>query len=89
MAFSLCIMKAIFYIMYSNEADKFYIGHTTQTIEERFARHLSNHDGFTAKYKDWKVVYTEEYPTKELAYQRGRQVKAWKSKKKIQTLLRG
>ena len=37
--------------------------------------------------KTGKVVYTEEYPSKELAYQRERQVKAWKSKKKIQTLI--
>jgi len=80
-------MIALFYIIYSIEADKFYIGHTTQSIEERLAKHLSNYDGFTARYKDWKVVYTEEYPSKELAYQRERQVKAWKSKKKIQTLI--
>jgi putative endonuclease len=80
-------VKAIFYILFSPTADKFYVGHTTQHIEERLAKHLSNHDGFTARYKDWKVVYTEEYTTKELAYQRERQVKAWKSKKKIQMLL--
>jgi putative endonuclease len=82
-------MKALFYILYSQTADKFYIGHTTQSIEERLAKHLSNHDGFTAKYKDWKVVFTEEYPTKELAYKRERQVKAWKSKKKIHALTQG
>jgi putative endonuclease len=80
-------MNAAFYILYSTDADKYYIGHTTEPMQERLRKHLSDHDGFTAKYKDWIVVYTEEYATKELAYHRERQVKAWKSRKKIAQLI--
>jgi putative endonuclease len=58
-------MNAAFYILYSTDADKYYIGHTTEPMQERLRKHLSDHDGFTAKYKDWIVVYTEEYATKK------------------------
>ena len=58
-------MEAHFYILYSTSADKYYIGHTTEPLEERLRKHLSNHKGFTAKYQDWVIVRVEEYPTKE------------------------
>ena len=37
----------IVYILYSMNADQYYIGHTGEKIEERIRKHLSNHDGFT------------------------------------------
>ena len=80
-------MSAIFYIiLFSATANKFYIGHTTEPVQERLRKHLANHSGFTAKFKDWKIVYTEEYDSKQLAYQREREVKKWKSNSKIQSL---
>ena len=80
-------MLAIFYILFSHCADKFYIGHTTEPIAERLRKHNSDHEGFTGKYRDWVVVYSENYSTKELAYSREREVKAWKSRKKIEQLI--
>ena len=44
------------YILYSETLDKFYIGHTCENLNERLTKHLSNHKGFTAKVKDWKIV---------------------------------
>ena len=82
-------MNAIFYILNSTLASKFYIGHTTEPIDERIRKHNSNHKGFTGSFQDWKLVYSEIYPTNELAYARERQVKAWKSKKRIQMLIAG
>jgi putative endonuclease len=75
-----------FYIIYSQQLDKYYIGHTSD-IEERLRKHNSNHKGFTGKANDWAVVYTEIYPTKELAYAREREVKKWKSKVRITKLI--
>jgi len=37
---------------------------------------------------DWKIVYSEEFDSKEEAFERERQVKKWKSRKKILELLR-
>jgi len=70
-------------------ANKFYIGHTTEPIEERLRKHNSNHKGFTGKFQDRKIVFTEGYPSQELAYAREREVKNWKSSKRIEKLIAG
>ncbi len=49
--------------------------------------HLSNHKGFTSKAKDWKIVYSEAFSSKELAHLREREIKKWKSRKKIERLI--
>jgi putative endonuclease len=77
----------VFYILFSTSADKYYIGHTTEPIDERLRKHNSNHQGFTGRYRDWTIVLTEAYPAKELAYQRELQVKKWKSRRKIEQLI--
>ena len=79
---------AFFYILYSEVLDRYYIGHTEQSPTERLKKHLSNHGGYTSKAKDWVIFYSEEYASKVDAYERERQVKAWKSKKKIGLLVK-
>ena len=78
---------ATFYILHSDTLDKYYIGFTDGSMEDRLSKHLANHKGFTSKAKDWIVAYTEHYDSKEAAYYRERQVKKWKSKKMIQALI--
>ena len=75
------------YILYSNKQDKYYIGHTSDLVG-RLGRHNSNHKGWTGKTSDWEVIYTEEYKTKSEAYYRERQLKAWKSRKRIEALIK-
>ena len=77
-----------FYILFSLSRNKYYIGHTGDIIEERLRKHNSKHKGFTGKTGDWKIVYTELYDTKEDAYKREREVKAWKSRAMIQVLIK-
>jgi GIY-YIG catalytic domain. len=50
----------LFYILYSPTRKRYYVGHTTEPIEERVRKHKSNHSGFTGKTGDWRVVYSEE-----------------------------
>ena len=71
------------YILYSKILDQYYIGHTGEDLEERLRKHLSNHKGFTAKVKDWTIVYYETFEDKSTAYQRELKLKYWKSKIKI------
>ena len=78
--------KYYFYIIYSQQLDKYYVGHTSN-LDERLKKHNTNHKGFTGKANDWAVVYTEIYSTKELAYAREREVKKWKSKLRITKLI--
>ncbi len=76
-----------FYILYSKNLDRYYIGSTSQTPEERLQKHLANHSGFTGKAKDWEIVYSESFSSKEEAGRRERQIKLWKSKTMIQKLI--
>ena len=75
------------YILHSEKLSRFYIGSTEGSPEERLKKHLSNHSGFTAKAKDWAIVYREELETKEEARQRELFIKGWKSKILIEKLI--
>jgi putative endonuclease len=79
-------MDFIVYILFSETKNRFYIGFTS-SLEERLIRHNQKSKGFTGSVDDWKVVYTENYQTKELAHQRELQIKSWKSRIKIQELI--
>ncbi|KAF2337284.1 GIY-YIG nuclease family protein [Flavobacterium daemonense] len=79
-------MNFIVYILFSESKNKFYIGFTSN-LEERLVRHNQKSKGFTGNTDDWKIVYTEKYETKELAYKRELQIKSWKSRIKIQKLI--
>jgi putative endonuclease len=75
------------YILYSKEGDKFYIGHTCDSLKERLRKHLTNHGGFTMKFKDWEIVYAEFFESKSDAYAREREIKSWKSRNRILKLI--
>ena len=81
------MMSFCVYILYSESLDKYYIGCTADDVNDRLRKHLSNHDGFTAKAKDWIIVYREVYNSKADAYARERQIKNWKSKRMIRQLI--
>ena len=78
---------AFLYILYSTTLNRYYIGHTTMTPEQRLQKHLTNHDGFTAKAKDWQIVYQEYFETKQAAYHRELEIKSKKSRKYIENLV--
>ncbi|MDO6439875.1 GIY-YIG nuclease family protein [Cyclobacterium sp. 1_MG-2023] len=81
-------MDCHFYILFSKTRNRFYIGATCDDLDERVRRHNSLHKkGFTGKLNDWKVVYSEDFKTKEEAFARERAVKKWKSRKKIIALI--
>ena len=80
------VMEFFLYILYSEELDKYYTG-VTQEISARLKEHLWNHKGYTAKAKDWRVVYHESFSTKEEALKRENQIKKWKSRKMIEKLI--
>jgi len=79
---------AFTYILYSETLNRYYIGSTEGTIEVRLKKHLTNHKGFTGKSKDWIPVYHEEYTDIQTALLREMQIKAWKSRKLIEILIR-
>ena len=79
-------MSFFVYILFSDKLNRFYIG-SCQDIEIRLKEHLWKHTGFTAKAKDWKLVYSEQQPSKSLALQREKKIKNWKSRIMIMKLI--
>ena len=74
------------YILYSEKVDKFYVG-MTSNLEERMRKHNSKNKGFTNQADDWKHVFVEEFVIKEEALSREKEIKNWKSRKKIIELI--
>ncbi|MFK8036779.1 MAG: GIY-YIG nuclease family protein [Crocinitomicaceae bacterium] len=74
------------YILYSKSLDKYYVGHT-QNLNERLNRHNRSGSKYTSRGQPWEIAYHETFDSKELAYERERQIKGWKSKKMIIKLI--
>jgi putative endonuclease len=79
---------AFTYILYSSELDRYYIGHTDHSLEERIQKHLSDHAGFTSKAKDWQLVFQKPFKNKTEAYAFERVIKNWKSRRAIENLIK-
>ncbi|CAM3634101.1 GIY-YIG domain-containing protein [Flavobacterium gelidilacus] len=81
-------MEYFVYILYSKLKSEFYIGYTSN-LEERIIRHNQKSKGFTGSVNDWELVYKETFTQKELAIQREKVIKSWKSSVKIKELIGG
>ena len=77
------------YILYSPSLDAYYVGHTELDPTERLNAHLKDHSGFTAKAKDWKIVFQLVFESKSETYKFELQIKRWKSRRAIQNLIKG
>ena len=75
------------YILYSETLNRYYVGMTGDSIEERIRRHNSNHKGFTSKANDWQLKYSESYNSKTSALDREKEIKSMKSRIYIEKLI--
>ena len=80
-------MKYSVYILYSSTLNKYYIGSTGDSLEERLRKHNSNHKGFTGTANDWIVKYCEVFEQKSDATKRESEIKLWKSRVRIERLI--
>ena len=58
------------YILFSQQKNKYYIGHTGDDLSERIRRHNTDHRGFTGGVGDWSLVYQEAFQSKTEAFLR-------------------
>ena len=75
------------YGLYSPEYKKIYIGFTADP-DRRLSYH--NHPlntGYTAKFRPWLQIYTEELPDKKTAIRRERQLKTARSRAFIKNFI--
>ncbi len=75
------------YILFSSSLNKYYIGFTSN-LNQRLIQHLCKHKGFTGTANDWKTVYSESFTDEKSARARELQIKKWKSRKKIEELIK-
>ncbi len=75
------------YILFSSLKNQYYTGFTGDEINERLRKHNSNHKGFTGNFADWKIVYQQKFCDKKEAMKRELEIKAWKSKQRIERLI--
>ena len=75
------------YILYSSKLDKYYIG-SSADIADRLRRHNSHSKGFTSTGRPWILVYSEEFGEKQEAEAREKQLKRWKNRERLETLIK-
>ena len=75
------------YILFSEKLNGYYIGYTGDSLKSRLHKHLHSAKGHTSKANDWKIVYSQTFDTKQAAMKREIEIKAWKSKIKIEKLI--
>ena len=76
-----------FYILHSPDKDKYYIAATCDSLTSKLDKHNMHQKGYTGQTNDWVIAYFEEYETKIEAFNREKQVKNWKSRKRIIKLI--
>jgi len=65
------------YILESLQYKRYYIGHCAD-IKLRLERHNRGLVKSTKAFKPWKVIYTEDFKTKQEAYKREMEIKSYK-----------
>ncbi|WP_321370186.1 GIY-YIG nuclease family protein [uncultured Draconibacterium sp.] len=63
------------YALFSKDYNKIYIG-ITSDLEKRLFTHNNLPKGWTAKFRPWIIIYTEEFDSKKEALQREKQLKS-------------
>ena len=79
--------KKMFLYILQNKRNKYYVGITALTPEQRLKRH-NNGDVFSTKIgKPWKIIHEEEFTDLKLAREREKQIKSWHGGNALKSLL--
>ena len=79
-------MSGYVYILTNKTHGVLYLG-VTSNLEQRVWVHRSNiNDGFSHKYRTYRLVYLEEYPTITEAIQREKHMKKWRRAWKVELI---
>jgi putative endonuclease len=74
------------YIIYSKTVNKYNVG-ASENPQERLKKHNFKNGGFTNQASDWEIVFLQSFSTKSESLFFEKQIKAWKSRKKIEKLV--
>ncbi|MDY0295915.1 MAG: GIY-YIG nuclease family protein [Acidobacteriota bacterium] len=70
------------YILYSPNLNKFYVG-STSNLDWRITQHNKGLSPYTKGKGPWSLVHVEEFSDKAQASKREKEIKSWKSHKRI------
>ena len=79
---------AYIYILKSLRNDKFYIGSTSQSVEERIKRHNSGHIYSTNRLKPLEIVFKQHFDDIAIAQKYERRLKRFKRHDFIEKIVR-
>ena len=74
------------YILKSTESNKYYIG-CTNDLMDRLALHNAGKVKSTKHDRPWTIIYSESFESLSKARKRELQIKNWKSRKAMETLM--
>ena len=74
------------YILKSINYAKTYVGHTSN-LSRRFEEHNAGYRNYSSLYKPWKLIYSEEYSTLELARKREKYLKSATGRKFMKRII--
>jgi putative endonuclease len=75
------------YILYSNKLDRYYVG-STDDLARRLSEHERGKTAYSHQGMPWTLMYEETFPSRIEAYRRELEIKGWKSRKRVELLVR-
>jgi putative endonuclease len=81
-------MNYFLYILKSKSILKYYTG-ISLNPERRLEFHNTIEKGFTSRYRPWKIVFKQEFESRQLAQLAERKIKKWKSIEMIEKIVSG
>ena len=71
------------YVLYSPQHLKIYVGFTSDLENRMDSHNIYSKKGYTAKFRPWEIVFTEDYEVKKEATTREKQLKTAKGREFI------
>jgi putative endonuclease len=81
-------MSFYVYILASRRNGTLYVGMTDDLVRRVWEHRIGTVPGFTRKYGVKMLVWYEQHETREMAFQRERQIKRWNRAWKLQLIER-
>jgi putative endonuclease len=75
------------YILKSETTGRYYVGYTS-SLEDRLSNHNSGRNISTKPGVPWKIVHSEQFEGKNLAWLRERQIKSYKGGEAFKKLVK-
>ena len=81
-------MSRWLYILESEANGRFYVG-ISANPERRLKHHNTTETGFTARYRPWRLVFSQQFDSAREARTAERKIKDWKSRKMTRLVIEG